>query len=108
MSGRICVGLLGALLLGGGAVACFVWKDAAPRPVTSPFHALPTSDPAKVELSEVVVTRLGPQTVRCDFQYRFVDGKPAAPNWYCCLAEFPGCPGSYRRPIESKDLQAEG
>jgi peroxiredoxin len=98
------------VLLAGLAVGFFVWPRADPPALAGTnFYALPTTPAAKVELHDPVVILLDPGTVRCEWKYRFVDGKPATGSrWYCYLVEFQGSPGSYRRPIEAKDLQAEG
>jgi hypothetical protein len=97
------------VLLAGLAVGFVFWNRAdPPARAGTKLYALPATPASKVELSGPTVTRLDPGTVRCRFEYRFVEGQPAPGSWYCCLVEFEGSPGSYRRPIEAKDLRAKG
>src|SRR5262245_35090277 len=92
-----------------GFIGC---NRAVPPPAAAvagpPRHVMPAGPAPKVELSEPVVTQVNPGTVRCAFKYHFREGQPAAGSWYCCLVEFEGCPGSYRRPIAAEELQADG
>ncbi len=97
------------LVLTSGLCGAPLGCSQSPAPPAAPISFSLPSDPApRIELFDAVVTRLDTLTIRCEVKYRFLEGEPTATPWYCCMTEFKGSPGSYRRPMENNTMAREG